>query len=105
MLTQNHLALTRAEPNGNGGLQFLYRIDKYGISAVSLPREEVSQIYWEVDVIKFDDDKTFRYQICSDTELADKTLIFQNDKSLNEFLKKAFTWFKEVNTLESMMDK
>ncbi len=105
MLTQNHLALTRAEPNGNGGLQFLYRIDKYGISAVSLPREEVSQIYWEVDVIKYEDDKTFRFQLCNDTELADKTLVFRNDKSLNEFLEKAFIWFQEVNTLENMMGK
>ncbi len=105
MLTQKHLALTRAEPHGNGGLQFLYRINNYGISAVSLPREEVSQIYWEVDVIVYDDDKTFRYQLCKDTELADKTLVFHNDKSLNEFLEKAFIWFQEVNTLENMMGK
>ncbi len=105
MLTQKYLALTRAEPNGNGGLQFLYRINNYGISAISLPREEVSQIYWEVDVITYEDDKTFRYQLCKDTELADKTLVFRNDKSLNEFLEKAFIWFQEVNTLENMMGK
>lgn len=105
MLTTKNLALTRAEPDGNGGTQFLYRINNYGIAAVSVPKEEVSQIHWEVDVIKYEDDKTFRYQVCADTELAEKTLIFRNDKSLNEFLEKAFIWFQEVNTLENMMDK
>lgn len=105
MLTTKHLALTRAEPNGNGGLQFLYRIDQYGIAAVSLPKEEVSQIYWEVDIIKYKDSKTFHYEVCHDTELADKTLIFHNDKSLNEFLEKAIASLQEIKTLEKMLDK
>ena len=47
----------------------------------------------------------FQYQLCKDTELANKTLVFRNDKSLNEFLEKAFIWFQEVNTLENMMGK
>ena len=105
MLTSKNLALTRAEPNGNGGLEFLYRIDQYGISAISLPREEMADIHWEVSIIKYEDSKTFRYEVCNDTELADKTLIFQNDKSLNEFLEKAFGSLQEIKTLEKMLEK
>ncbi len=105
MLITKNLALTRSEPSGNGGLEFLYRIDEYGISAISHPREELSEIHWEVDIIKYKDSKTFRYEVCNDTELADKTLIFHNDKSLNEFLQKAFVSLKEIKTLENMLEK
>jgi hypothetical protein len=105
MLINKNLALTRSEPGGNGGLEFLYRIDQYGISAISHPREELSEIHWEVDIVKFLDSKTFRYEICTETELADKTLVFHNDKSLNEFLEKAFVSLSEIKTLESMFEK
>ncbi len=105
MLTTKNLALTRSDPSGNGGLEFLYRVDQYGISAVSRPREELSQIHWEVDIIKYKDSETFQFEVCKDTELADKTLIFRNDKSLNEFLEKAFTSLLEIKTLEKMLEK
>jgi len=105
MLNNKNLALTRSEPGGNGGLEFIYRIDQYGVSAISHPREELSEIHWEVNIIKFLDNKTFRYEVCNETELADKTLIFHNDKSLNEFLEKAFVSLGEIKALESMLEK
>lgn len=105
MLITKNLALTRSEPSGNGGLEFIYRIDQYGVTAVSRPREELSDIHWEVDIIKFKDSKTFQFDVCYDTELADKTLVFRNDKSLNEFLEKAFVSLGEINILEDMLDK
>ena len=103
MLTEENLILTRAEPTGNGGIQFLYRVDDYGIAAVSPPMEEVAQIHWQVDVIKYTDPQKIQYEICHTTELAKKTLIFYNDKSLNEFLVKAFKYFKELGALENML--
>ena len=104
MLTQDNLVLTRAEPSGNGGTQFVYRIDDYGVTAVSPPMEEVAQIHWKVEIVKFRDKQTLSYEICHATELADKTLIFKNDKSLNEFLQKSFDYFKELTKLEGLMD-
>ena len=104
MLIQEHLVLTRSEPNGNGGTQFVYRINDYGITAVSPPMEEIAQIHWQVEVVKFHDKETLNYEICHKTELADKTLIFKNDKSLNEFLQKSFDYFKELNKLEGLME-
>lgn len=104
MLIQDHLVLTRSEPNGNGGIQFIYRINDYGITAHSPPMEEVAQIHWQVEIIKFQDKKTLDYEICHETELADKTLIFKNDKSLNEFLSKSFDYFKELAKLEELID-
>jgi hypothetical protein len=103
MLTENNLVLTRAEPSGHGGVQFIYRIATYGIAAISRPKEELRDINWEVDIIKFKDDNTLIFELCHSTELANRTLIFHNDKSVNEFLEKAFAYFKELNTLEKML--
>lgn len=105
MLTQENQVLTRIEPNGQGGTQFLYRVHDYGIMAVTSPQEDVSRIHWEVDVIKYRDAGTLKYDLCHTTELADKTLKFYNDKSLNEFLDKAFVYFKELQDLEKMLEK
>ncbi len=105
MLIQDNQVLTRIEPNGQGGTQFLYRVNDYGIAAVSSPQEDVSQIHWEVDVIKYREASTLKYDLCHTTELADKTLTFRNDKSLNEFLGKAFVYFKELQDLENMLEK
>lgn len=96
MLIQDHLLLTRAEPSGNGGLQFLYRIGNYGIACVSRPKEDVTQINWEADVIKFKNEATVQYDLCHTTALANKTLTFRNDKTMNEFLTRAFEHFKEL---------
>ena len=104
MLTDENLVLMRAEPSGNGGTQFLYRIKDYGITAVSYPKEDITQLDWSVDVVKFKDGDTLKYEICHTTDLAQKTLTFRNDKNLNEFLQKAFDYFKELDTLEGMMD-
>lgn len=103
MLTQDNLVLNRTHPNGSGGLEFLYRIKEYGISAVSLPREELSQICWEVDVVKYKNNGTLEYENCYSTKLANKTLIFHNDKALDEFLAKAFEYFNELSLLEGML--
>ena len=105
MPTENNLALTRAESNGQGGQQFLYKINDYGLSAISPPMENITKIRWEVEVIKYKDRKTLDYEICHTTELADKTLVFNNDKSLDEFLLKAFDYLKEISLLEGMMEK
>ena len=104
MLIEENLVLTRTEPNGNGGTQFLYRIKDYGVAAHSPPMEEVAQIHWKVDIVKFKNKQTFNYDICHSTELADKTLTFRNDKSLNEFLQNAFKYLKELEQLENMVD-
>jgi len=104
MLTEENLVLTRAEPSGNGGTQFLYRIKEYGIAAVSYPNEDITQLNWSVDVVKFQNEGTLTYEICHSTDLAQKTLTFRNDKTLNEFLQKAFDYFKELNSLEGMID-
>ncbi|MBI4388769.1 MAG: hypothetical protein HY580_01200 [Nitrospinae bacterium] len=103
MLTNENLALTRTQPDGNGGVQFLYRVKNYGVAACSRPKEDLSQINWEVDIIKFKDANTLSFDVCHTTELAGNTLTFHNDKSLNEFLKKAFDYFGELNILEGMM--
>ncbi len=105
MLIQENQVLTRIEPNGEGGTQFLYRVNDYGITAVSSPQEDVSLIHWKVDVIKYREAGTLKYDLCHTTDLADKTLILRNDKSLNEFLGKAFVYFKELQDLENMLEK
>jgi len=103
MLNEQNQVLSRIEPNGDGGTQFLYRVDQYGIAAVSSPQEDVSQIHWKVDVIKYRNNDTLQYDTCHATELANKTLTFRNDKSVNEFLEKAFVYFTELQSLENML--
>ena len=105
MLIQDNLSLTRSNPSGNGGTQFLYRVKDYGLSALSGPQEEISMIHWEVEVIKFTNPDTAEFEICHSTELADKTLKFYTDKSLNEFLLKSFQYFEELDSLEKMLPK
>jgi len=105
MLTQENQVLARIEPNGQGGIQFLYRVNQYGIAAVTSPQENVNHIHWKVDVIKYHNNETLQYDLCHATELADKTLTFRNDKSVNEFLKKAFVYFTELQSLENMLGK
>lgn len=105
MLTTDNLILTRSAPDGYGGTQFIYRMKNYGLSAVSKPKEEIVQICWEVDVLEFKDDTALIFEVCHTTDLADKTLIFHNDKSLNEFLVRAFDYFKELNLLNGMLQK
>ena len=103
MLIQDNLFLTRTDPSGQGGVQFLYRVKDYGLSALSSPQEEISMIHWEVEGIRFTAPETAEFEICHSTELADKTLKFYNDKSLNEFLQKAFKYFEELDSLEKML--
>ena len=105
MLTQENQVLTRIEPSGEGGTQFLYRVNQYGVAAVTSPQEDVSNIHWKVDVIKYRNNDSLQYDLCHDTELADKTLTFRNDKSVNEFLEKAFEYFTELQDLENMLEK
>ena len=105
MLIQKNLYLSRSAADGQGGQEFLYKVNKYGISAKSRPQEELSQIHWEVEVIKYQETAAIKFEICHNTELAKKTLIFHNDSSLNEFLEKAFNYFKELGILESMTEK
>ena len=105
MLIQKNLYLSRSATDGQGGQEFLYKVNQYGISAKSRPQEELSQIHWEVEVIKYQETAAIKFEICHDTELAKKTLIFHNDSSLNEFLEKAFNYFKELGILESMAEK
>ena len=103
MLIQDNLFLTRSNPSGQGGFQFLYRVNDYGLAALSGPQEEISMIHWEVEVIKFTSPGTADYEVCHSTELADKTLKFYSDKSLNEFLQKSFQYFEELSSLEKML--
>ena len=103
MLIQDNLFLTRSNPSGNGGTQFLYRVKDYGLAALSGPQEEIAMIHWEIEVIKFTSPDTADYEVCHSTELADKTLKFYSDKSLNEFLQKAFKYFEELSTLEKIL--
>ena len=105
MLVQKNLYLSRSAADGHGGQEFLYKVNQYGISAKSRPQEELSQIHWEVEVIKYQETAAIKFEICHDTELAKKTLIFHNDSSLNEFLENAFIYFKELGVLESMAEK
>ena len=105
MLVQENLYLSRSAADGHGGQEFLYKVNQYGISAKSRPQEELSQIHWEVEVIKYKKTAAVKFVVCHDTELAKKTLIFHNDSSLNEFLEKAFNYFKELGILESMTEK
>ncbi len=103
MLIQDNLLLTRSDPSGQGGTQLIYRLKGYGLAAVSRPQEEIAMIHWEVDVIKFKDEATTDHEICHTTELANKTLKFYTDKSLNEFLGKAFQYLEELGSLEKML--
>ena len=105
MLIQENLCLSRSAADGQGGQEFLYKVNQYGISAKSRPQEELSQIHWEVEVIKYQETAAIKFEIFHDTELAKKTLVFHNDSSLNEFLEKAFNYFKELGILESMAEK
>ena len=105
MLIQDNLHLSRSAPDGQGGQQLLYKVNQYGISAITRPQEELSQIHWDVEVIKYQETAAIKFDICHDTELAEKTLIFHNDSSLNEFLEKAFSYFKELGILEGMAEK
>ncbi len=102
---QKYLHLSRSSPDGEGGQQLLYKVNHYGLSAISRPQEELSQIHWEVDIIKYHKTKAVQFDVCHDTELAKKTLIFRNDSSLNEFLEKAFNYFKELGVLEGIIQK
>ena len=105
MLIQENQVLTRIEPNGQGGTQFLYRVNDYGIAAVSSPQEDVTLIHWKVDVIKYREAGILKYDLGHTPDLADKTLTFRNDRSLNQFLGKAFVYFKELQDLENMLEK
>ena len=105
MLIQENLHLSRSAPDGEGGQQFLYKVNQYGISAISRPQEEISQIHWDVEVIRYHETQAVEFDVCHSTELAEKSLIFHNDSSLNEFLEKAFGYFKELGILESMVQK
>ena len=105
MLIQENLHLSRSSSDGQGGQEFLYKVNQYGICAISRPQEELSQIHWDVQVIKYQESNAVKFDICHDTELAKKTLIFHNDSSLNEFLEKAFNYFKELGILEGMNKK
>ena len=103
MLIQDNLLMTRSNPSGQGGLQLIYRVDDYGLTALSSPQEEISMIHWEIEVIKFKQTETVEFEVCHTTELADKTLKFYSDKSLNEFTQKAFQYFEELDSLEKML--
>ena len=103
MLIQDNLFLTRSNPTGQGGTQFIYRLNDYGLTALSCPQEDISMIHWEVEIIKFTGQKAAEFETCHTTELADKTLKFYTDKSLNEFLQKAFQYFEELDSLEKML--
>ena len=103
MLIQDNLVLTRSDPSGMGGTQLIYRVKNYGLTAVNRPQEEISQIHWEVEVVKFKDDSISSFEACHTTELADKTLKFYTDKSLNEFIEKSFQYFEELGSLEKML--
>lgn len=103
MLIQENLLLERAQPDGHGGVQLLYKVNQYGISAVSRPQEEIFMIHWEVDVIKYHGEGVIAFEPCHTTDLASRTLRFNNDKSLNEFLEKAFKYFRELETLEQIL--
>jgi hypothetical protein len=105
MLTQDNQVLTRIEPNGQGGTQFLYRVSGYGVAAVTSPQEDVAHIHWKVDVIKYHNKDNLQHDVCHTTELADKTLTLRNDKSVNEFLDKAFIYFAELQNLENLLEK
>ena len=105
MLIQQNQILSRIEPNGQGGTQFLYRVNDYGVTAVTSPQEDVAHIHWKVDVIKYKNNDTLQYDICHTTELASKSLTFRNDKSVNEFLEKAFVYFTELQNLENILEK
>lgn len=103
MLIQDNLFLTRSNPKGDGGIEFIYRVKDYGLSALSGPQEEISMIHWVVEIIKFTNPETADFEVCHTTELADKTLKFYSDKSINEFLQKAFQYFEELDSLEKML--
>ena len=103
MIIQDNLLLNRAEPNGMGGIQFIYKINDYGVTAISRPQEEISNIHWEVDIVKFLALEPLQYEVCHTTDLAKKTLKFYNDKALNEFLGKTFKYFEELDLLEKML--
>ena len=103
MLIQDNLLMTRSNPSGQGGLQLIYRVSDYGLTALSSPQEEISMIHWEIEVIKFKQTETVEFEVCHTTELADKTLKFYSDKSLNEFTQKAFQYFEELDSLEKML--
>lgn len=103
MLIQENLILSRTEPDGNGGMQFLYKIHQYGVCATNRPQEDVSHIHWDVDIIKYHTGDAIKFDSCHSTELADKSLKFYSDKALNEFLEKAFVYFKELEVLENML--
>ena len=45
MLIQDNLHLSRSASDGQGGHEFLYKVNRYGISAKSRPQEELSQIH------------------------------------------------------------
>ncbi|MGP0565114.1 MULTISPECIES: hypothetical protein [unclassified Nitrospina] len=98
MLTEENLVLTRTEPSGNGGLQFVYRVGNLGVTAVNFPTEDITELEWTVDVVKFQDGETMRYELYHDTDLAKTTLKFRNDKAVNEFLEKAFAHLNEIQS-------
>ncbi len=105
MVTQENLLLCRTEPNGMGGTQFLFKVNDYGVVAVTRPEENIANIHWQVDIIRYSNTSPIEYSVCHTTELASKTLKFFNDNSLNEFLEKAFSYFSELNQLENMLPK
>ena len=103
MIIQNNLILNRSEPDGLGGMQFLYKVNDYGVTAISKPQEEISNIHWEVEIIKYLTVTPLKYEVCYTTELAHKALKFYSDRALNEFLGKAFKYFEELGLLENML--
>ncbi len=67
MLIQKNLYLSRSAADGQGGQEFLYKVNQYGISAKSRPQEELSQSHWEVEVIKYQETAAVKFVVCHDT--------------------------------------
>lgn len=78
------------------GEQRIYRVGNYGLSCVNAQELHIFDFAWEIAVIKFHGPTVEDFKLNYDTPLTDDVEVFDSDVETNEFIKKAFEYFKEV---------
>ncbi len=78
-----------------GGIQRIYRVGDYGLSVVNSPILHSYRFAWETAVLKFNGEGINDFKLDYSTPLTNDIEVFFTDKETNEFLKKAFIYFKK----------
>ena len=80
-----------------GGVQRIYRVGNYGLSVVNGTSLHSYAFAWEIAVIKFKSKNSEDcFSLDYSTLLTNDVEVFSSDEETNEFLKKAFIYFRKI---------